>query len=42
MKKLLNAVDDAVRESLVGFGAAHEDLVRVHLDPAGHPFCLFL
>ncbi|GHG43803.1 dihydroxyacetone kinase subunit DhaK [Flavimobilis marinus] len=33
MKKLLNAVDDAVRESLVGFGAAHEELVRVHLDP---------
>jgi phosphoenolpyruvate---glycerone phosphotransferase subunit DhaK len=29
MKKLINAVDDMLRESLDGFGAAHADLVRV-------------
>ena len=33
MKKLSNAVDDVLRESLDGFGAAHADLVRVAHDP---------
>ena len=33
MKKLINAVDDYVREGLEGMAAAHSDLVRVHLDP---------
>ena len=33
MKKLLNAVDDVLTESLNGFGAAHSDLVAVNLDP---------
>ena len=33
MKKLLNAVDDVLTESLRGFGAAHGDLVSVSLDP---------
>ncbi|GII99352.1 dihydroxyacetone kinase DhaK subunit [Sediminihabitans luteus] len=34
MKKLLNDPQDAVKETLEGFGAAHADLVTVHLDPA--------
>ena len=29
MKKLINAVDDIVPESLAGLGAAHPDLVRI-------------
>lgn len=33
MKKLINAPDDVVRESLQGFAAAHPDLVSVHFDP---------
>lgn len=33
MKKLLNKPDDAVRESLAGFAAAHSDLVAVHFNP---------
>ncbi|OLT48282.1 dihydroxyacetone kinase subunit DhaK [Cellulosimicrobium sp. CUA-896] len=33
MKKLLNDPQDAVAESLEGFGEAHADLVEVHLDP---------
>lgn len=33
MKKLINAVDDVLTESLDGFGAAHADLVEVHHDP---------
>jgi dihydroxyacetone kinase-like protein len=33
MKKLINAVDDVVRESLEGVAAAHADLVRVNYDP---------
>ncbi|MBD8079312.1 dihydroxyacetone kinase subunit DhaK [Cellulosimicrobium arenosum] len=33
MKKLLNDPQDAVAESLEGFGLAHADLVEVHLDP---------
>ena len=34
MKKLINNVDDVVRESLAGLAAAHADLVRVEYDPA--------
>jgi len=33
MKKLINAVDDVVREQLRGMAAAHPDLVKVHIDP---------
>jgi dihydroxyacetone kinase-like protein len=33
VKKLINAIDDVLRESLEGFGAAHHDLVRVSHDP---------
>ena len=33
MKKLINAVDDILNESLSGFGAAHGDLVTVSLAP---------
>lgn len=33
MKKLINAVEDVVREGLQGIAAAHLDLVRVHFDP---------
>jgi len=33
MKKLINQVEDFVRESLEGMAAAHPELVRVHLDP---------
>jgi dihydroxyacetone kinase-like protein len=33
MKKLINAIDDILSESLEGFGAAHSDILRVHLDP---------
>ncbi len=33
MKKLVNRPEDVVRESLQGLGAAHPDLVEVHLDP---------
>ncbi len=33
MKKLLNKVDDALADSLNGFGAAHRDLVSVNLEP---------
>ncbi|MGQ0519642.1 MAG: dihydroxyacetone kinase subunit DhaK, partial [Actinomycetota bacterium] len=33
MKKLINAPDSVVRESLEGVAAAHGDLVRVSLDP---------
>ena len=29
MKKLINAVDDVVNESLAGFCAAHSDIVRL-------------
>src|SRR6266508_3164410 len=34
MKKLINAVDDFVPESLEGLALAHGDLVAVNLDPA--------
>lgn len=33
MKKLINAVDDLLTESLSGFGAAHPDIVAINLDP---------
>jgi dihydroxyacetone kinase-like protein len=33
MKKFINQIDDLLVESLSGFGAAHRDLVNVHLDP---------
>ncbi len=33
MKKLINAVDDVVREQLEGMAAAHSDLLKVHFDP---------
>ncbi len=33
MKKLINAVDDVVREQLEGMAAAHPDLLTIHLDP---------
>lgn len=33
MKKLINAVDDVLTQSLTGFGAAHADIVSVNLDP---------
>jgi dihydroxyacetone kinase-like protein len=33
MKKLMNAVDDVLTESLRGFGRAHADIVEVSFDP---------
>ena len=33
MKKLINATDDVLSESLSGFAAAHADLVTLNLDP---------
>ncbi len=33
MKKLINAIDDVVREQLEGMAAAHPDLIKVHFDP---------
>jgi len=33
MKKFINQIDDLLVENLSGFGAAHRDLVNVHLDP---------
>jgi dihydroxyacetone kinase-like protein len=33
MKKLINAVDDVVREQLRGMAAAHPDLIKVQIDP---------
>lgn len=33
MKKLINAVDDVLTESLRGFARAHADLVEVHFEP---------
>lgn len=33
MKKLMNAVDDVLTDSLRGFGAAHADIVEVSLEP---------
>ena len=33
MKKLINAIDDVVREQLEGMAAAHPDALKVHFDP---------
>ena len=33
MKKLINAPEDVVRESLAGLAVAHSDLIRVHYEP---------
>jgi dihydroxyacetone kinase-like protein len=33
MKKLINAVDDVVREQLKGMALAHPDMLKVHIDP---------
>ncbi len=33
MKKLINDVDDVVREQLAGMAVAHPDLLKVHIDP---------
>jgi len=33
MKKIINAIDNVLAESLAGFGAAHSDLVEVNLEP---------
>ena len=33
MKKFMNTADDFLKESLQGFGAAHQDIVSVYYDP---------
>lgn len=33
MKKLINAIDDVLSESLLGFGAVHADILKVNLEP---------
>ena len=33
MKKFMNSADDFLKESLQGFGAAHEDIVSCYYDP---------
>jgi len=33
MKKFMNTADDFLKESLQGFGAAHEDIVKCYYDP---------
>ncbi len=33
MKKFLNSTDDFLKESLQGFGAAHQDIITCHYDP---------
>jgi len=33
MKKLINAIDDVVKEQLEGMAIAHPDLVKVHFEP---------
>ena len=33
MKKFINEVDNLLVESLSGFAAAHQDLVKLHLEP---------
>jgi dihydroxyacetone kinase-like protein len=33
MKKLINAIDDVVKEQLEGMAVAHPDLLKVHFDP---------
>ena len=33
MKKFLNSTDDFLKESLQGFGSAHQDIITCHYDP---------
>ena len=33
MKKFINNVDDVLTESLTGFGLAHSDILKIHLNP---------
>ena len=33
MKKLINSVENVVREQLEGMAAAHPDQLRIHFDP---------
>ena len=33
MKKLINAIDDVVKEQLEGMAAAHPDMIKVHFEP---------
>ena len=33
MKKFMNTADDFLKESLQGFGAAHQDIVSVYYNP---------
>ena len=33
MKKFLNSTDDFLKESLQGFGAAHQNIITCHYDP---------
>ena len=33
MKKLINAVDDVLMQSLRGFAAAHADVIKLHSEP---------
>ena len=33
MKKIINAAESVVEETVAGMGRAHPDLLRVHLDP---------
>ncbi len=33
MKKLINAIDDVVKEQLEGMAVAHPDLVKIHFEP---------
>ena len=37
MKKFMNSADDFLKESLQGFGAAHQDIVNCHYDPTSSP-----
>ena len=34
MKKLINAVDDVVKEQLEGMAAAHSNALKVHFEPS--------
>ena len=33
MKKFINNVDDFLKESLNGFGKAHNDIIKVNFEP---------
>ena len=37
MKKFMNSADDFLKESLQGFGAAHQDVVVVITTPTSSP-----